>query len=143
MNTDDIVAITQVMSLYGHFLDQAQSDRYREIGRPVAYEEVFVEDVAFRFAGHAISGRKGIMTMIERPGEPEHVPGHQVTNVYVYEQDGEVRVHAKWFIIDLASGQVFNGDYHNVMRRTPAGWRIASVDARPRHFPGGAQPLRI
>jgi hypothetical protein len=136
-NSDDVIAIHQLMALYGHFLDQAQGPNYLAIGRAIGVDEVFTEDVVFEFAGARLDGREAIVQM-ERDAA-ETVPGHHVTNVYVYEADGEVRVHAKWFLADIGTGVVRTGDYHNVVVRTPEGWRIRHVDARVRFFPG-AEP---
>jgi len=68
---------------------------------------------------------------------------HYLTNVYVYEEAGEIRVHAKWFVPDRVTAGIATGDYHNVVARTPAGWRIASVDVRVRSFPGGVPRIEV
>jgi hypothetical protein len=143
MNIEDEVAIHQLMSLYGHFMDQAQSAAYLAIGRPVDFSEVFLDNVHFRFGDQELNGRAGIEAMLDYGGDGEEVAvAHCVTNVYVYEADGQTRVHAKWFVPDRATGGLATGDYHNVVERTSAGWRIASVDARVRSFPGGAPQLK-
>jgi hypothetical protein len=51
MNTDDVVQIHQLMSLYSHYADQRQSAAYRAIGRPLDFADVFVDDVRFQFRG--------------------------------------------------------------------------------------------
>jgi hypothetical protein len=131
MDPQDIVAIHQLMSLYGHYMDQAQSDLYLAIGRKIEFEEVFTADIEFRFGAQSLSGKSGIEAMLNRgPDGEEGAVAHGVTNVFVYQADGETRVHAKWFVPDRTTGA------------TPAGWRLASVDARVRSFPGGVPEIR-
>jgi len=143
MDIDDTVAIHQLMSLYGHFMDQAQSAGYRAIGRSIDFAEVFTEDVRFRFDDQAITGRAAMEAMLDYgPDGDELAVAHCVTNVYVYEADGRTRVHAKWFVPDRATGGVATGDYHNIVERTAAGWRITDIDARVRSYPGGAPTLK-
>jgi len=139
MDDTDVIAIHQLMAQYGHFLDQAQSDAYLAIGRRIDVGEVFTDDVIFEFAGSRLDGRMAILEMAEHANEA--VPGHNVSNVYVYESDGEVRVHAKWFFAAPESGAMRTGDYHNVVVRTDDGWRIRHVDARVRFFPGATPEI--
>jgi hypothetical protein len=134
MDDSDVIAINQLMALYGHFLDQAQSDAYLAIGRRIDVDEVFTDDVIFEFAGSRLDGRQAIVDMAKHSNEG--VRGHNVSNVYVYESDGEVRVHAKWLFAAPESGVMRTRDYHNVVVRTDDGWRIRHVDARVRFFPG-------
>jgi hypothetical protein len=143
MNTEDIIAIHQLMSLYGHYMDQTSSKRYRAIGRPLKFSDVFVDDIEFRYADLALKGRNEFERMAPTrtdanlPDEPQgETLAHCVTNVYVYEEGGKTRVHAKWFVPYRPRGGIGTGDYHKVVIRTAEGWRIASVDARVRSFPG-------
>jgi len=143
MNTEDIVAIHQLMSLYGHYMDQTSSKRYRAIGRPLEFGDVFIEDIEFRYADIVLKGRMEFERMAPTRAYadlPDDTQGetlaHYVTNIYVYEEGGQARVHAKWFVPYRPHGGVGTGDYHNVVVKTAAGWRIASIDARVRSFPG-------
>lgn len=135
MNADDIVAINQIMSLYGHYMDQ-RSDSGRTVGRAVDFGEVFTEDLVFTFAGQTLKGRDAIENMTRNMPEEETLArSHHVTNVYVYEDRGETLVHAKWLMPDPPSGGMAAGDYHIKAVRMSSGWRIRAVDARVRHFP--------
>jgi hypothetical protein len=142
MNTEDIVAIQQLMTLYGHYMDQNRSKRYRSIGRRLRFSDLFVDEIEFRFGDMVLRGRKEFETMAKEREDADlpdddtaPIVAHYVTNVYVYEADGQTRVHAKWFVPQHPHGGVGTGDYHKVVVKTPDGWRIASVDARVRSFP--------
>ena len=58
-----------------------------------------------------------------------HPSAHHVTNIVVSEEDGEVRVHSKFLAPYTRPShdprRWYGGDYHDVVVRTPAGWRFA------------------
>jgi hypothetical protein len=147
MNTEDIVSIQQLMSLYGHYMDQNKSKRYRAIGRRLNFNDLFVDEIEFRFGDMVLRGKAEFerMSMDREDADlPDEDMGpivaHYVTNVYVYEADGQTRVHAKWFAPHNPHGGVGTGDYHTVVVKTAEGWRIALVDARGRSFPAAPPP---
>jgi len=127
--TEDIVAIQQLMALYGHVADS---------GDPERFAEVFTEDGTFdpsAMGGEVHRGLEAIRAFFGL-GSPPHPPSHQMTNVYVYEDGGTVRVLSKWFTIDRASGDVKTGDYADVVVRTDGGWRIRERVATSRWWLG-------
>jgi 3-phenylpropionate/cinnamic acid dioxygenase small subunit len=129
LTNEDIVAITQVVNLYGHILDGRLWDRL---------PEVFTEDAAFDMSnepltevgGQVIEGRSAIREAFEWI---EHALAHHVSNIYVYEADGEVRSLCKFFMPD-AKGRFHTGEYDDVVVRTPSGWRIQRRTIRERRY---------
>jgi hypothetical protein len=120
----DTIAIHQLLALYGHLADEAKF-------RPIAAEEqqrldvIFTADATFDarpMGRNLLEGLDAIRTMFAE-GKPAHTPSHQSTNVYVYESDGVVRARSKWHMIDW-SGNVWVGEYNDVLVRSPDGWRI-------------------
>ena len=115
MDHRDIVEIQQLIALYGHAVD---ADDQRLL------PQVFTEDAVFDAPFGVYSGLSALSAWFAR-GKPPHPPSHQATNVYVYEADGEVRVHSKWMIVERNTGTLCTGDYEDVVVRTADGWRIA------------------
>jgi ketosteroid isomerase-like protein len=117
MDTKDIVEIQQVIALYGHAADAAD---------PSLIAQVFAEDAVFDAQDSPWGKVKGSKAIAEwfALGKPPHPPAHHVTNVHVYEADGETRVRSKWLVVDKRTGGVVSGEYHDVMVLTAEGWRI-------------------
>lgn len=117
MDTDDVVAIQQLLALYGHAADEPTQE---------LLSEVFTPDAVFesRGRGRRLDGLDAIKAWFAE-GKPPHPPAHQTTNVYVYERDDEVRVRSKFIGIDHASATARTGDYDDVVVKTDRGWRIA------------------
>jgi len=132
VDTDDIVAITQVLHLYGHILDAAAWDRLGEI---------FTEDATFdvsSFGGGVLNGLAGIYGAFSKQAHP---PAHHVSNTYVEERDGEVWALTKLFGPDW-KGRMVIGDYRDRMRKTDAGWRVCErVAYVHRYWTGARTPI--
>lgn len=125
METADIVAIEQVLALYGHAVD----------GDLSLLDEVFTEGAVFdvRLTGWGlIEGREAIRAWFEL-GKPPHPPSHHLTNVYAYEADGETRARSKWLFVNRKTDTVVSGDYNDTLVHTPQGWRIAHRSLLIRH----------
>jgi hypothetical protein len=125
LGVEDIVEINQLMSLYGHLADAA---KFTPVDSPAQQRlaEVFTDDAEYdaTLAGGPMSrGLAEIRGMFSTP-KPSHPPAHQCTNVYVYEEDGVVRVASKWIISDWDHGVVAVGKYQDVVVRQDGGWRI-------------------
>ena len=116
----DIVAITQVVNLYGHVLDARDWDRL---------PEVFTDDGVFDLSDIVIPGagspvHEGLPAVRRAFERADHALAHHCSNVYVYEADGRVRVLSKFFT-PASNGSMSSGaDYDDVVIRTADGWRI-------------------
>lgn len=134
LTTDDVVAIQQLLALYGHVVDGGHVERL---------DEVFTEDAAFDIRAFKQGVHRGLPAIREvfALGSPPHPPAHHTTNVYVFEQDGELRVQSKWLTIDRSAGRVRSGDYLDIVRRTSGGWRIALREVVVRYYVGDGVPI--
>ena len=117
MDSHDLVAIHQLVSSYGHAVDGSDS---------VTLAEVFSEDAVFDTGptGSGVHVGIGAIRELFNRQSPPHPAAHHVTNIFVYEEDGDVRVHSKFLTIDRASGALRSGDYLDLVVLTSAGWRI-------------------
>lgn len=119
MELADIVEIQQVQALYGHAVDWADQ---------TLLPRVFTKDAIFD--GRSSGGKKEYHDGLDAIsawfglGKPPHPLVHNMMNVWVYEEGGQVRVKAKWLVRALQDGAIYMGDYDDVMERTPEGWRI-------------------
>lgn len=117
MDHRDIVEIQQLMALYGHAADAPDQS---------LLPQVFTEDAVFdaRPCGRDLyQGLPAIAAWFAQ-GKPPHPPSHHLTNAWVHEERGQVKVWSKWYLIARDAGTGRSGDYHDVVVRTPAGWRI-------------------
>jgi hypothetical protein len=114
----DVTEIQQVQALYGHAVDWPDQS---------LLPRVFTEDAIFdgRQAGKEsyYEGLPAISAWFGK-GKPPHPKVHHMMNVWVYEEGGKVRVKAKWLVKSPADGNVYLGDYDDVMENTTNGWRI-------------------
>ena len=129
MSTEDIVAIHQLLGLYGHVVDGDDLSRLATILTDDADIDASEAD-----AGR-IEGLDEIRACFER-GKPPHPPAHHSTNFYAYEVDGEPCAQSKWTTIDRVSGGTRSGDYHDVLVKTADGWRIRSRYVTVRWYVG-------
>jgi ketosteroid isomerase-like protein len=123
LTADDIIAIQQLLSLYGHAIDDREFDRAAEIFTP----DVIYDTRAFDGQIH-----RGIEAVCANwHGYAHHPVGHHATNVIVTERDGQVHVVSKGIGV-RADNTVRTTNYRDIVRRTPEGWRIAERVALPR-----------
>lgn len=124
MNVEDIIEIQQIQALYGHAVDAPDQS---------LLPQVFTHDAVFdaRASGGKDDLYIGITAISEwfALGKPPHPTSHHMTNVWVYEQEGEVRVKAKWFVQIPVTGKIYSGDYNDLMEKTVGGWRIKHRNA--------------
>jgi hypothetical protein len=127
----DVVAIHQLLALYGHAVDGGDVTRLGE---------VFTPDAVFDTSDFEQGVHRGLPAIqaIFALGAPPHPPAHLATNVYVYEDGGSIRVHSKWLTIDRATGGVRSGDYHDEVVKGAHGWRIAYRSVKIRFYTGEA-----
>ncbi|MFI5658496.1 nuclear transport factor 2 family protein [Streptomyces sp. NPDC051684] len=127
---EDRLAITELVSLHGHLVDDGNLDRL---------EEVFTADVVYDltdFGQESLSGVAAIREAAWALGEANPV-AHHVTNVVVTaSEDGRVKVRSKGLGIkpDGSCGSV---SYDDTVVPTPDGWRISHRRLSPRRTPLG------
>lgn len=119
MDAQDIAEIQQLMALSAHAVDAVDPDLMAR-----AFTEDAVYDASAGPGGHGeISGLQAILDWFAL-GKPPHPPSHNLFGSWIDDSGDEVRVHSKWLVIDRRDGTAVSGDYHDIVVRTPAGWRI-------------------
>ncbi len=113
----DIVEINQVLSLWGHLVDNRAWDRFGE----VFTEDAYFDSSVFGFA--PVAGIEAICHMASQEG---HANAHHTTNVYVQEGPNDEIVAESKGLGLLSNGAVASVTYTDRLRRTPDGWRLAS-----------------
>jgi SnoaL-like domain len=124
LSADEVVAIQQLLALYGHAADSATQD---------LLDEVFTEDAVFvsQVSDQRLEGLTNIKAWFAL-GKPPHPPAHQTTNVVVEGPGPEVRVRSKFLAFNPETGGPRLGDYEDVVVKTPQGWRIKQRTSMPR-----------
>ncbi|SDD46736.1 nuclear transport factor 2 family protein [Auraticoccus monumenti] len=118
MDTEDRWAITETLSRVGHVFDDGRLDEI---------DTVFTADLVYDMSAvgmPVINGIEAARELAEQLGA--HGPiAHYVSNVVIVSEDGdEVAVDSKGLM--LMADRTLNGVvHHDVLRRDPAGWRIA------------------
>lgn len=113
----DRLAIQELLGLYGHLIDQR---RWAELA------QVFTGDAVFDATsfGQAITYSLADLLEAWTSDLSVHPLAHHVTNIVVTEDpDGTVRVLSKAIGVGRR-GKVGSATYHDVVVRTPAGWRL-------------------
>jgi hypothetical protein len=117
--TGDILAIHQLLALYGHIIDEREWGRVGELFTAAA-----VYDMS-EFGLGVVHGATAIRDLWSRP-DALHPLAHHATNIVVSEDpDGTVRVLSKGLGVGT-DGRVGSVVYRDVVERTPQGWRFAS-----------------
>jgi hypothetical protein len=117
MNTDDIIAIQQLEALVHHAVDHNDQSMF---------DLVFTKDARFdgRLCGGPLCEGMAEIVAFFAAGKPPHPPSHHMTNCYVYEKDGSIRVKMKWMAVNRENGQIVTGDNDDWVVRTANGWRV-------------------
>ena len=121
----DIVAIQQLLALYGHVIDEREWQRVGELFTATA-----VYDMS-EFGLGVVHGAAAIRELGSRP-DAMHPVAHHATNIVVSEEaDGTVRVLSKGLGVG-PNGRVGSVVYRDVVVRTSEGWRFAARKAQVR-----------
>ncbi len=113
----DRMAIHELLGLYGHLIDQR---RWSEL------DQVFTADAVFdpTSFGHVVTHSLADLLAIWTADLSIHPLAHHVTNIVITEDaDGTVRVISKAIGVGR-KGRVGSATYHDVVVRTPDGWRL-------------------
>jgi len=126
LTPEDITEITMVLAQYGHVVDDHDWDRAHE---------VFADDFVFDLSAAGQPDLIGIADIVAT-FKGRNLYAHFTANTVVTEDpDGTVRAHSK-MIGFPNEGMPITGDYHDVLIRTEAGWRLhrRRYDVRQRQF---------
>jgi hypothetical protein len=118
MNSEDRWAITETLSLVGHVFDDGRLDEI---------DSVFTSDVVYDMSAVGMPVVEGVEAAREGARAlGTHGPiAHYVSNVVFVSEDGdEVAVDSKGLML-MADRSLTAVVHHDVLRREPAGWRIA------------------
>jgi hypothetical protein len=117
----DILAIHQLLALYGHVLDERQWTRV---------EELFTADAIYDmrdFDMGVVQGAQAIRELWQ--ASKQHPLAHHATNIVIERDvDGTVRAISKGLGVGNR-GAVGSVVYRDIVRPTPSGWRFASRTA--------------
>ncbi len=115
----DVLAIHQLLALYGHCLDDEEFDQLTE---------VFTPDATVLFVGRDRQPIEGIDAIVEFFTEAAGASAHHVSNILLREQPGEVHVRSKFFVPytrrEHDAHRWYGGTYDDVVVKTDDGWRI-------------------
>lgn len=132
---EDRLAITELVSLHGHIVDDGSLERL---------EELFTADVVHdltEFGQGPLVGVEAIREAALALGAANPV-AHHVTNIVIAESaDGLIRVRSKGLGV-RADGSCGSVTYDDIVIHTPDGWRICQrrVSARRTPLSGVTQP---
>ncbi|MFF2213288.1 nuclear transport factor 2 family protein [Streptomyces antibioticus] len=127
----DFEELRQLLARFAHVFDN---------GDTAALEEVFTDDGVIVLAGpgREFHGLEAIREFNTALGDrsPDHHTLDTVFDIDPEDPYGTVRARSRYLAV-LPDGSVHNGDYVDVLVRTPKGWRIAHRRSVPRH------PVRV
>ena len=127
-DTADLLAIHELLALYGHIIDERQWERVGELFTATAVYDM--RD----FGLGVVHGAQAIREQWSRP-DAMHPLAHHATNIIVSEDhDGTVRVLSKGLGVG-PNGRVGSVTYRDVVVRTSAGWRFATRSGELRKLP--------
>lgn len=118
LDAGDVLAIHELLALYGHLIDEREWTRAAELFAPDALYDMS------DFALPVVRGPAAIRELWLRQGEG-HPLAHHATNVVVRQDlDGTVRVVSKGLGVGR-KGRVGSVTYRDLVCATPEGWRFA------------------
>lgn len=125
LSAEDQLAIHQLISLYGHLIDERQFSRSHEL---------FTEDVRYDVTDFKSGEHVGIDAIVKLWTQTDRHPlAHHATNIIVTQDaDGTTRVVSKGIGV-LPDGKVGTTVYKDIVVKTASGWRIKDRVALRRH----------
>lgn len=124
-----VLAIHQLLALYGHVIDDREWDRLGEL-----FTDDLVFDTTSFEGGKVIEGLAVLRADWMRP-EMRHPHAHHATNIVVTALENErAEVISKGIGVGR-NGRVGSVTYRDVMRKEANGWRIARRVALLRKAP--------
>ena len=130
LSVEDRPAVTELIALHGHLVDEGLLDRTAE---------VFAPDVVYDlsdFGQDRVTGLAALTDAALTLGAANPV-AHHVTNVVVTEtKDGQVHARSKGLGV-LADGTCGSVTYEDTVVRIDGGWRISYRKVSARRVPLG------
>jgi len=126
LSTADIAEIHRTLALFAHVFDNRDEDRLDLI----VTEDVTVENSLG--AGYRLTGFEEARAFMRRM-TADSADHNTLNAVILVDADGTVRVRSRYLVV-LPDGTVHNGEYFDIFRSTPQGWRISYRMSAPR-FP--------
>jgi hypothetical protein len=128
LTVEDRLEIYELLALHGHLMDAGEFDRL---------DELFTEDFVYDVEAFGYGRLEGIdaLAAASRAAGDNNPLGHHVTNALITAAEVDratVRSKGIGVLADGTSGTVI---YEDVVRATPAGWRIARRTVIPRRRP--------
>ena len=125
LTADDQLAIHQLISLYGHIIDERQFSRSHEL---------FTHDVCYDVTDFKAGVHVGVDAIVDLwKASNRHPLAHHATNIVVTQDaDGTTRVVSKGIGV-LPDGKVGSTIYKDIVVKTNQGWRIKDRIALLRH----------
>jgi hypothetical protein len=116
LNTPDRLALHELANRYGNAVDDRDWD---------ALAAVFAPDARFVIGADEPSPvvHVGIDAIVEMMRVGRHPVTHHITNVVVDDSGDDVRLFFK-VLGTGPRGRVGSADYHDIVQRSPHGWRI-------------------
>jgi len=129
METEDILAIHDLLARYGHVVDDADWSALSDV---FADEAVFDLEAVGRGSAHGTEELRACFARLDHP------LAHHTTNVTI-EPDGtqQARVRCKYLVVS-DDGRTRTGEYHDEVVHTAQGWRLLRRTVVPRR----ARPRR-
>ncbi len=128
VDAETITRVAQLLGLYGHLVDARDWDRFEQLFAPDA-----TLDYTAVHAPRVFHGRAEIRGYFE---EANHPGAHHVSNIYVYESEGTVRVKSKFlapFSRDTHEPlRWYGGDYDDIVVAGDDGWLFTYRACTPR-----------
>ena len=130
LTAEDQLAIHQLISLYGHIIDEREFSRSHEL---------FTDDVRYDVSDFNAGVHVGIYAIVALWNASDlHPLAHHATNVVItLEADGTVQVISKGIGV-LADGRTGSVVYKDIVVKTGQGWRIKdriALRRRPDRIP--------
>lgn len=131
LSVEDMLAIREMLALYGYIVDERQFSRTGEI---------FTADARYDVTDFGKGVRRGPEDIVAGWTSPaaQHPLAHYAIDVIIAEdEDGTVRVICKGLGLQ-SDGRAHGVTYHDVVTKTADGWRIAervAIRRRPDGIP--------
>lgn len=119
LDPGDVLAVHQLLAVYGHHLDDGEFARLAE---------VFTPDATVVFVGRDLPAMEGIDAIVAFFAGAAGSSAHHATDLVVREEHGAVHVRSSLVVPytrpEHDAHRWYGGSYDDVVVRTDDGWRI-------------------